>query len=100
MGSTLRHLLQDSQTYNTNVRRSESPCECCHEWRHDVSPFSWAAELRPSQDCCEPHSFPSSPLLHDWLRATHLTRLAAIPCSHCSRVDPADVRRKKHDVRS
>merc|ERR1712166_730221 len=38
------------------------------------------------------------PLFHDRLRSFDLTWIPTVPCSHCSRVDPTNVRCQEHDV--
>ena len=42
-------------------------------------------------------SLPPSPLLYARLRPAHLPWIPAIPCPHCSRIDPTNVRRQEHD---
>merc|ERR1712232_975802 len=53
-----------------------------HLWHDNLSPVPWAAQLRSSQNRCKPCALPSVTLLHDWLRAPHLSRLPAVPRSH------------------
>merc|ERR1712166_1367796 len=57
----------------------------------------WSAELRPSQARSESCSIPTSSLLLHRLHPTYIPWLPAIPCTHCARADPADVRRQEHD---
>merc|ERR1712113_1247672 len=96
---TLRHLLQDLEVDDPHLRRLEPPCECSHEWGDHMPPLPWSVELRSPQDRCQPHSLPSPALLYDRICSTDFARFAAVPGPHRARVDTADVRCQKHDVR-
>merc|ERR1712118_85589 len=91
---------QDIEAYHANLRRPEPPCECRNEWCYDVPPIPRSVELRPPENCREPHPVPAVALLHGWFRSPHVPWIPAVSRSDGPGAHAADVRCQEHDVRS
>merc|ERR1712100_306157 len=90
----VRYLLPHPEAHYPDLRRPQPPCVGRHVGRDVLAALPRPAQLRPAQARRQHRALPPPPLLHGWLRAADVVRLAAVPCAHRAGAHPADVRFK------